>query len=444
VKFPDGWRVEADEGTTLCNFRWWEQFDDPVLNSLIIKALHNNQDLRAAIDRVLDYQARFRVVNANLLPFVYANGNYSRSLFSRALPTNDPSAVLFPILNDYQGFFNLNWELDFWGRVRSASDAALAEWLMQIEVRRAVVVTVVTAVANNYITLRGLDGQLEVSRKTLQSRYESLKLAKYRFELGETSEIEVKQAEAEVEIALIRVIEFERDIPRQENLLSILLGENPRDIERGSPIEAFVYPMEIPTGLPSDLLERRPDIIAVENSLMAANARVTEAQALFFPQINLTGMYGNESAALSRFLTSPATMWQYALSAVQTLFDSGKIWYTVKGAEAQRNQVLAQYRQTILQAFREVNDALVSYNKNKELVAEHQIQVKVLNDYLNLAQLRYAEGEIDYLNVLDAERSLFNAQLQQVQAQADSFQAVVELYKALGGGWVIDADAQIE
>lgn len=439
VDTPQEWRLEVDEGDTLCNMQWWQQFQDPVLDQLVLTALQNNQDLQVAISRVFEFYARLGVTNSALYPNITGNGSFNRVESSIAFPT-----VLAPgvgrIVNDYQGFFSLAWELDFWGRVRSATAAAYADLLEQVQSRRAVVVTVVSSVARAYIILRQLDSQLTISKNTLQSRVESLKLAVDRFELGETSEIEVKQAESEVEVAAIRVIQFEREIPIQENLLSILVGENPRSIPRGNAIESFEYPPSIPAGIPSELLTRRPDILQAEDVIVAADARVTEARALFFPQMNLTGMYGNESDQLSRFLTSPAQMWQYGIAAVQTIFDAGKIGFQVDATKALRDQALFSYRQTILNAFREVDDGLVAYKKNRELVKEHTRQVSVLSDYLHLAQLRYNEGEIDYLNVLDAERSLFNAQLDLVQAQSDSFTAVVKLYGALGGGWVIDAD----
>ncbi|MBA3957425.1 MAG: efflux transporter outer membrane subunit [Parachlamydiaceae bacterium] len=447
VDLPDSWRLEADEATTLCNMRWWEQFGDPVLDELIFVALGNNQDLKIAISRVCQYHDRLIITNSALYPSVNGNASFTRTKTSLAAPFAASSGGIPDgvtgfkrINNDYQVFLSLNWELDFWGRVRSASEAAYAELLAQVETRRAVVVTVVASTANAYITLRGLDSQLEVSKKTLKSRIQSLKLAQDRFELGETSQIEVRQAEAEVEIAAIRVIQLERDIPIQENLLSVILGQNPRDIIRGKAIEDFEYPMTIPAGIPSELLVRRPDIMRAEDTLIAANARVSEARALFFPKITLTGIYGSESAKLHNLFTSPAEMWQYGLSAVQTIFDAGKTLYQVEETKALRNQALFAYRQTILQAFREVNDGLVATRMNQKLVTEHKIQVKVLADYLHLATLRYNEGEIDYLNVLDAERSLFDSQLDLVQAQADTFTAVVNLYSALGGGWVCDAD----
>lgn len=447
VNLPESWRLEADEGTTACNFRWWEQFHDPVLDEMILVALRNNQDLKVAISRVLEFYARYRVVSAELYPFINGNASYLRTKNSIAFDPITPVPVgptipgLRRIDNNFQAFFSLNWELDFWGRVSGLSEAAYADLLSQVESRRSVVITVVTSVVNAYIVLRDLDSQLEVSKRTKESRLQSLRLARDRFKQGETSELEIKQAESEVEIAAIRVIEFERDIFKQENLLSILLGENPRSIERGNTIETFQYPLCIPTGLPSELLLRRPDIIGAEANLIALNARVTAARALFFPQVNLTGMYGSQSDHLRRLFTSPAEMWQYGFTAVQSIFNAGQTYYQVEAVKAERDEALFEYRQVILNAFREVNDALISSEKNQELVIEHTYQVQVLKDYLSLANLRYSEGEIDYLNVLDAERSLFDAQLQLVQAQADNFIAIVQLYSALGGGWVVDADS---
>jgi len=438
IHAPETWRLQINGGSTLCNFRWWEQFQDPVLDQLIIRALHHNYDLKVAIARVFEYYARFGIVRSELYPTINANGIYTRTEASLEVPLPPPPQLR--TTNDYELFLNLSWELDFWGRIYSATEASYAEMLSQVQARRAVVMTVVSAVATSYIRLRQLDAQFLISKKTLDSRLESLKLAQIRFSLGETSEMEVKQAESEVEIAAIAMIAFEREIPKEENLLSILLGENPHAIMRGRTIEAFQYPPTIPAGIPSDVLTRRPDIVEAEDILIAANARITEARALLFPQITLTGLYGWESDHLSRLVTSPAEMWQYGISAVQYIFDAGRRMYGIYEAEEVANEALYTYIQTILTAFREVDDALITYRKDRELVNEHQRQVAILIDYLRLVQLRYREGEVDYLNVLDAERSLFNAQLDTVQAQADSFIAVVQLYNALGGGWVIDAD----
>lgn len=440
VDIPESWRVATNEESTVCNMRWWEQFHDPILNQLIETSLKNNQDIHVAISRVFEFFAQFRIISSELYPAINGNALFNRFQSSLEVPGGLPLGVK-RINNDFQLFLNLSWELDFWGRVSGASEAAFADMLATVQARRAVVLTVVTSVANAYIVLRQLDAQLAVSKKTLKSRIDSLNLAKSRFELGETSELEVKQAEAEAETAVISMLEFERQIPQQENLLSILVGANPRYIERGVEIAAFNYPITIPAGLPSDLLIRRPDIVEAEDQLVAANARVTEARALYFPQINLTGMFGNESDQLKNLLTGPAQMWQYGLSALQYIFDAGKVNYTVERAVAIRDEALFNYRQVILNAFREVDDALIACKLNQELVKEHAKQVQILTDVLYLSNLRYAEGEVDYLNVLDAERLLFSAELTQVQSQADNFNSVVALYGALGGGWVDDADA---
>lgn len=446
VEVPNNWRLETDEASTLCNFRWWEQFNDPVLNDLILLGLWNNQDLKIAISRVVEFYERLGVTSAALYPEIDGRASYTRNESSLLGPigsstTGLPASVTTRYFNDFVAFFALSWELDFWGRIHSATEAAWADLLSQVEARRAVVITVATSIAKAYIELRNLDGQLEVSIKTRKSREESLKLAVDRFRLGETSELEVKQAEAELEIAIIRQLQTERAIPQQENLLSILIGENPHAILRGQSLNALHYPVSIPAGLPSDLLVRRPDIVQAEDEMISANAHVAEARALFFPKIILTGLFGNESKMLHNLLTLPAQFWLYGASATQTIFDAGKTMSQVDEAKAIRDELLFNYRQTILNAFREVDDALIACKMNKELVAEHEKQVKILHDYLHLAQLRYEEGEVDYLNVLDAERSLFDAELALVQAQADNFTSVIQLYGALGGGWVADADA---
>lgn len=441
LDIPEKWHMSAEEGNTLCNVNWWMQFDDPVLDALIQQALANNQDLKVAISRVFEFYARLGATNSALYPTIEANAQATRQEVSVALPVAFTPG-LPRTFNDFQGFFTFNWELDVWGRLYNATYAAYADLLTQIETRRAVVLKVVSSVANAYITLRQLDLQLTVSRQTLKSRLESLQLAKDRFNLGETSELEVKQAESEVEIAAIRVIEFERDIPLQENLLSVLVGENPHSILRGRSLETFPFPSSIPAGIPSNILQRRPDVMAAEDRMIASNARVAEARTFYFPQISLTGMLGSESADLKRLLTAPAEMWSYGLSLAAPIFNAGKTYYQIKQTLALRDQALYSYRQTVLNAFREVEDALVAYKKNRELAKESEKQVKVLKEYLHLAVLRYNEGETDYLNVLDAERQLFNAELSLVQAQSDSFLAVVDLYSALGGGWIDAADTE--
>jgi outer membrane protein, multidrug efflux system len=436
---PQEWRLDTNEGSTLCNFRWWEQFEDPMLNDLILTAIENNQDLKVAIYRVKEFYAQLGVVGSYLYPTI--NGVADAQNIKASLRSDIPIPPgVKRVNNNFDMSFNLNWELDIWGRIYNASYASYADWLGQVEARRGVVLMVVTSVATTYINLRALDAQLLISEETLKSRLRSLEIAKTRFDLGETSFLEVTQAAVEVEDAKIAVIELEREIPQKENLLSILIGENPHDIERGVDINNFSYPVTIPSGLPSDLLTRRPDVVQSEDRLIAANARVWESYASYFPKISLTDIYGNQSDQLSELLKAPAQMWFYGINAVQPIFNACRTYYEVEQAKAIRNEALYGYRQVVLNALLEVNNALVKTKMNRELVLERERQVKVLREYFSLANLRYLEGEVDYLNVLDAERKLFSAQLMQIQAQADNFNSVVLLYGSLGGGWVMDAD----
>lgn len=467
IGMPTTWRLKSNEGSTLANVQFWKQFQDESLDNLISCALKNNDDLKIAIYRVKQYQAALGISEAALLPTVDLEAAYSRNKMSLDLPGTpllQPLAAATTFIdsfnntitgttilpaqkfkrtnNDYLGLFFLRWELDFWGRLRSASAAAYADLMSQVEARRAVVTTVVGEVANAYIILRKLDSQLEISRQTLETRKVSLKLAENRFEVGETSKIEVTQAASEVEIAAISVIQYERDVQLQENLLSILVGEKPREIMRGKQIDKLSYPIDIPAGIPSDLLERRPDIAFAEQQLIAADARIIEAKALLFPRFSLTGNYGSESDHFKQFLKSSANIWEYGLSMSQTIIDFGSKIYGVKQAKAIQQQALYNYRKAILNGLKDVDDSLVSVSKNSSLVKEHEKQVEVLTEYLNLANLRYLEGEIDYLNVLDAERSRFDAELNLVSARAANLIAIVNLYRSLGGGWIINADEQ--
>lgn len=458
VLIPQHWRIDANDGSTLCNSEWWKQFDDEVLDDLIRIGIENNLDLMVAINRVKEYYALYRVAMAPLFPFIDGEASYTRFKLSSALPF-DPSSGTggtggatggitslptgFPtIFNAYYGALSLNWELDFWGRIYSTTEAAFADLMSQVEARRAVLLTVVTSIASTYINLRKLDSQLLIAKKTVKSRLQSLELAENRFHLGETSKLEVQQAEALVQTAKISQLELERSIPEQENMLSVLLGQDPQWIERGKTIENFAYPVDVPAGIPSELLLRRPDLRQSEDQLIATNARVAAARALYFPQILLTGLYGSQSTLLEQFLTTPATFWQYGVSAMQTVFDAGKTYYNVDAAMARRDQALFTYKQNILTAFKEVNDALNQTVMNQKLYLQHRTQVEVVSEYLHLSQLRYSEGEIDYLNVLDAERAVFDAELAFVQSQADNFLAVVKLYGALGGGWVFEEDTR--
>lgn len=455
-EIPKEWRLPYSEASTEDNARWWEGMQDPILNDLIEEALLSNKDLKLAVARIDEFKAKYGIVSADLYPQITAQSTYSRQRSSQTLggfgsltDINGPLAPIFPtgfrlspFSNDYYMAFNAAYQLDIWGRIRNASYASYAELLSQIEVERTVVLTLVSDVAEAYILLRQYDAQLLVSKETLKSRIYSYKLAKIRFEKGLTSELEVKQAAAEVEEAELNVIQFENLIPQQENLISILVGHPPQAIKRGKEIHEWPKPVDIPAGIPSDVLEQRPDIMSAEFKLIAANASIGSARALLFPDIALTGNYGAESGYLHKLFTGPSRSWQWAANLLQPIFEGGRILSAIDLTNAVKKEAYYNYQQTILTAFKEVDDALVAHEQAKKALLTQVKRVAVLKDYLHLATLQYENGLVDYLNVLDAERRLFDAQLSEAEAESAVFLTMVNIYKSLGGGWVIDAENQ--
>lgn len=454
VEMPDNWRVSVDETSTVVNSRWWEQFQDPIMNDLIQEALASNQDLRLATARIAAFQAQLRIVNSQFYPQIYLQGDVSRQRISQTTADQLATSLIgngaeeltnsFPIIspysNDYLAILTASYELDFWGKIRSASEAAFADLLGQVNARRTLILTVVSSTAAAYMQLRKYDLQLKISTQTVDSRENSLNLAKIRFKEGLTSELEVKQAAADRDEAAIQRIQFKTFIAQQENLLSVLIGHPPKSIQRGREVSEWVMPPEIPGGLPMDLLEQRPDILEAENELMAANFRIGEAKALFFADLTLTGYYGYESSLWYELFTDPSRTWQWLLNLLQPLFTGGRLISNLDLAKAEKQEALYSYLQIILNALKEVNDALVAHQNSKEALVVHFTRVADLKEYLHLAVVQYRNGLVDYLNVLDAERNLFDAQLSLAQAQTDIFLTLVSLYKALGGGWVIDAE----
>lgn len=457
TEIPCDWRIPTDSSSTIDNTYWWENLQDPVLNALIDEALENNKDLGLAVSRVYEFKARYGIVSSALYPQLNGQVNASRQRISQTAGFlggfngnggGNTIAPLFPLQfspfnTNYLGVMNVAYELDIWGKIRNASAASYDELLAQIEVRRTVVLTLVSQVASSYILLRQYDEQLKIAKRTLESRIQSLKLAEVRFKEGLTSELEVKQAAAEVDEAQIRVILFETQIPQQENLISVLVGHPPRSLERGKNIFEWSEPAEIPAGLPSEILEQRPDILQAEYLLMAANAKVGEARALLFPDLTLTGYAGTQSSQLHQLFTDPSKVWQIAGNLLQPIFEGGRILNTIALANSVKREAYYNYQQTILTAFKEVDDALIAHAQSKIAVKVEELRVEDLKQYLHLATLQYENGLVDYLNVLDAERRLFDAQLDLAQSQALVFLTLVNVYKSLGGGWVIEADNQV-
>ncbi len=440
VKAPSSWRFEEKEAQNVANTAWWEQFDDAILTELILTALRENKDLKIAASRVEEFIGRYGIARAPLFPQVSGAASWGRSRVSEKGPAPLSSAVENPA-DSYQLFLNASWEIDLWGRLRRATESARADLLSTEEGRLSVVLTLVTSVAGAYVNLRDLDKQLEIAQRTTKSREESFKLFKLRFHGGLISELELSQVQSEYEQALATIPVIEKAISQQENSLSLLLGRDPGPIPRGKSIDDLILPA-VPAGLPSDLLGRRPDIRQAEQNLISANAQIGVAKALYFPSISLTGFFGFESTELSNLFAKGTRTWSYAVPLTAPIFMGGAISGQVKASEAVQQQALVQYQKSIQTAFGEVEDSLVDQKRTREQLEIQRRQVITLRNYARLARLRFDNGYVSYIEVLDSERSLFNAELQVAQTQGLLFQALVNTYKSMGGGWVVEAGRQ--
>lgn len=440
VQTPESWRIDFNNCCESTDVLWWRYFNDPVLDDLVTQALENNQDLKIAIERVNEFIALLGIASSQLYPQISADiGAERQKLSTNATPLLPGTPQ---VSNLYNLVFNISYFVDFWGQVRSEVEAFYRDLQASIETRRTVILTLVSAVASTYITLRQFDKQLMISQETLESRKEEYRLAKIRFELGLTSEIQVEQAISEVEVAQVAVDNYKISIAQTENLMSVILGQPSMAIARGLSLDKITLPPKIPSYLPSEIVNQRPDILAAEQKLMANNARIGIAKAQFFPQITLTGAYGAESTLLNNFLQNPSRIWDYGVTIFQEIFTGGRLTSGVRLREAQMRESLHEYIATILKAFKEVNDALVEHKINLEIQESQKVRLIALKQYLHLADLRYKEGETDYLTFLDAERQTFRAELDYVDAEGKSFLSLINLYKALGGGWVEEIDSR--
>jgi multidrug efflux system outer membrane protein len=436
VDAPAAWRLNEKDIKGLANTAWWEQFGDPVLNDLVATALRENRDLMIATARIDEFAGRYGFVRSGLFPQVGAGYEVSRQ---RNIPfgATQPSTY-----NSYSAVLNAGWEIDIWGRIRRQTEAANAQLLASEEGRNGVVLSLIGSVAGAYINLRNLDRQLEIARATAKSRGESYELFNLRFEGGVISLLELSQNKSQYEEALASIPPLEKAIAQQENGLSVLLGRNPGPIVRGKDIDQLLLPA-IPAGLPSDLLERRPDIRRAEQNLITANALIGAARAAYFPTISLTGLFGYASPSLSSLFDGPSKVWQYAAPITMPIFTAGAIAGQVQAAEAVQQQALFGYQKAIQEAFREVDDALVSQDRTREQLLAQRRQVEALQQYASTARLRYDNGYTSFIEVLDAERSLFNVQLQYTQTHQVQLQAMINLYLAMGGGWVVEAEKAV-
>ena len=424
-----GAKPDADGSASFGDEAWADVFQDPSLQSLIRTAIRQNRDVNLAAARVLEAQAQLGVTRADQFPTVGAGVDVLGERPSVALGFPPTNLAAFQV----QG--TVAWELDFWGRYRRATEAARAQLLASEWGRRAVLMSLIGQVANAYFGLRAFDHELDISRRTLESRRESLRLTQVRERGGVTSLVDVRQAEQLVYGATGEIATLERQIEQQENFIRALVGDYPGPVERGLALVDEPHPPDLPPGLPSDLIERRPDIQQAEQQLVAANAEIGVARAAYFPNISLTGSAGFESTALSALFLGTNAIWSAALAATQPVFTAGRTRSQVGVAQARREEALIVYRQTIRDAFHDVSDALVGYRKLREFHEQETLLLTSAQDARRLAEVRYQGGATSYLEVLDADTRQFEAELELARANYSELAALVELYRALGGGW---------
>jgi len=435
LDLPAGWRDAPAQSGADSNAAWWDAFQDPALSKLIADTIAGSLDLKAALARVEQARAQYGLARSAQLPQVVGDAEAQRQRASR---TTSSGSLMPPGHQNYSYYdldLSASYEIDVWGRLRLATEAARARLLAGDEERRTVVLTLVAAVASDYIQLLSLDDQLAIAQRTLVSRREVLRLQKARFEGGIAPESDMRQAESQFEIAAAAVPALQRQVAQQENLLSMMAGRKPGPVERGRGFGELAFP-PVPAGLPSDLLTRRPDIRQAEQSLIAANADIGVARAAWFPRISLTALLGLQSQELSQLFKGASLAWNAGAGLTQPIFNGGAIRSQVELAQARQQELVADYQAAVIAALRDVNDALVARGTLEQQYAEQRKNVAALERLLDLAQHRYREGAAIYLEVATAEQSLFDAQLTLDALRAQLFQSYADLYRAFGGGWV--------
>ncbi|HEU0307530.1 MAG TPA: efflux transporter outer membrane subunit [Lysobacter sp.] len=427
IEVPQAYRFASGtaQGATLADVpTWWRGFGDAELDALVLEGLAANHDLRIATARVDEFAARVTATRAQALPQVGYGASAGRQRAGGIGVSENYSAVL-----------SASWELDLWGRIRRQSEAARADLLATEEARLGVALTLVSAIVSGYVTLLDLDSRLEISEATLEGRAQNVELFQMRLDGGVVSDFEMMQVKAEYETAASSIPELQQAIAQQEHALSVLLGRNPGPIRRGRHLLSLTAP-PVPSGLPSELITRRPDILQAEQQLVASNALVGAARALYFPSLSLTGVGGSASSELDNLFTGPTRTWSFVGQLLGPIFAGGAIDSANRQAEARREQALASYQKTIQNAFRDVDDALAAIQAKRMLIASLERRVAALQRAVELVRERYDNGYSNYLDVLDSERSLFSAQLSLSTARGDSHRALVDLYRALGGDWI--------
>ena len=436
---PEDYRshIGVSESTSFADLPWWEVFHDDVLTGLIGEALQNNYDLRIAVSRVEQARALYGIARADFFPQIgYDVGaGYSHTVSQLSvvnLPGQETDA--------FRGIFTLTWELDVWGRIRHSTEAALADLLASEEFRRGVVLSLVSDVAQAYFELRELDLELEIARRTIDSYQKTLDLFSRRLQLGAASKLEAARAEAALANTSAVSVNLERLIVAKENQIALLLGRPPRPIPRGAVLTDLMFPPDTPPGLPSQLLERRPDIRQAEQTLIAANARIGVAQANFFPRIGLISLFGGASVDIENVIQHSGNIWAVAGQMIGPLIQGGRLTSIYQATIAQWEQEKLRYEQSVLTALQEVSNALISQQKLAEIRKDLERGVKAYQEAVRLSTLRYSGGFAGYFEVVESQQLLFPTEVALAQTRRDQLIAVVQLYRALGGGWTAYAE----
>jgi multidrug efflux system outer membrane protein len=434
VQTPTAFRAVAPDSqqqaqaASYADLPWWQVFQDPKLQELIRVALNRNYDIQLATERINAARAQVAITRSSLFPQVGASANFNGG---------KDGATRFKF-NFLSLVGDASFQLDLFGRLRRATEASRAELLATEDARQTVILTLVSDLASDYFTLLQSDLQLQITRQTVDTQTDSVKLTKLRLDRGVATKLDVLQAQQVLDTANAQIPDLERAIAQEENAISILLGDYPHDVARGRPLVEQTLPPEVPPGLPSSIIERRPDIREAEQILIASNAEVGVAKAQFFPQIALTGTGGGSfgrSSAFSGLMASQAGIWSYGAQVSQPIFTGGGLRGNLRLAKSENQQALIGYRQAIQHAFGEVSDALIGYEKLHEVRVRQQETVSDLEETVRISTLRYKGGTAAYLEVLDGQRSLYGAQLTLASARGDEYRSLVQLYKALGGGW---------
>lgn len=445
VAMPQAWRTGLPNAKDVVNTQWWQGLGDPALDALISEAIDANKDLQLATLRVEEFDAKLGIARAEGRPQVGYNALAQRKRYSQEQPgpgsrNDDGSFEKATNQNAFEVGTNFSWELDLWGRVRRAKESARADVMASEDARRAMMLTVVTSVATSYVQLLALDHQLELAHQAEKNRSDALALVQKKYEGGAASRLDVAKARAAMYDVAVAVPDLERQVAELENATSLLLGRNPGPIKRGTLLAMKLPP--VPAGIPSDVLERRPDVMEAEQNLVSANAKIGVAKAEYFPRISLTGMLGLGSTQVDTLLQRSAMTDSIGAGLLGTIFSGGRIKGDILASEAVQKQMLVKYQQAIQTALREVEDALVFNAKAGEIANAGSQQLAALRDAVQLSEARYDGGQSSFIDVLDAQQDLYDAQDEQVGRDRDTYLALISIYKAMGGGWMVAQEQQ--